>query len=87
MGLEKMKLITVGKPSLKNAGFLFCFFNGVSLCHKRKKEKWQKCLLGRAKAQLFATVLPILYCLTSRLPAYFCCLLTGFELAVYAHIC
>lgn len=38
MGLEKMKLITVGKPSLKNAGFLFCFLTESLSVTKEKKK-------------------------------------------------
>lgn len=38
MGLEKMKLITVGKASLKNAGFLFCFLTESLSVSKEKKK-------------------------------------------------
>lgn len=51
MGLEKMKLITVGKPSLKNAGFLFCFLT-ESLSVLKEKRKMAKMPFRSSKSSV-----------------------------------
>lgn len=52
MGLEKMKLITVGKPSLKNAGFLFCFLTESLSVTQKKKRKMAKMPFRSSKSSV-----------------------------------